>query len=515
MHKSNFLRGAMILTLAGIVVKVLGGINRILLSRLLGGEGIGLYQMAYPIYILFLSIAGAGIPIAVSIMIAEKMAKGETAEAGRVFHIILAFMIPAAIGFGLLLAASAELFIHAGWVRDTRALMPLLILSPALTLSIIACCFRGYFQGLQQMMPTAVSQMADQAVRVCAMLVFAMALMSHGIPAAATGAAAGAVPGAAIGLLIMLVFFWRHIRRQSVSGVVRDVTAGSVIKRLLALAIPVAAANMLLPAVAGIDLFIVPKQLESAGYTVHEATALFGYLSGMANGVIQLPAILTMALATSLVPAVSAAFSNGKHAVIIQRVHTVMRIANVITIPACCGLAVLAVPISRLLYATPAAGAAICVLSISVFLVGVQQITGALLQGMGRTVIPLVNMAIGAGIKIFLSWHLTAVPALGIVGAAWATNAGLLAAALLNLYFARRFVAYRIQGGQLARIAVAAVSMAAAARGIYGLLYAHMGGTEVTMLAMVVGLVIYGIGLWGTKAVTRQDLGAISFFRKT
>lgn len=76
MHKSNFLRGAMILTLAGIVVKVLGGINRILLSRLLGGEGIGLYQMAYPIYILFLSIAGAGIPIAVSIMIAEKMAKG-------------------------------------------------------------------------------------------------------------------------------------------------------------------------------------------------------------------------------------------------------------------------------------------------------------------------------------------------------------------------------------------------------------------------------------------------------
>ena len=272
---------------------------------------------------------------------------------------------------------------------------------------------------------------------------------------------------------------------------------------------------MLLPAVAGIDLFIVPKQLESAGYTVHEATALFGYLSGMANGVIQLPAILTMALATSLVPAVSAAFSNGNHAVIIQRVHTVMRIANVITIPACCGLAVLAVPISRLLYATPAAGAAICVLSISVFLVGVQQITGALLQGMGRTVIPLVNMAIGAGIKIFLSWHLTAVPALGIVGAAWATNAGLLAAALLNLYFARRFVAYRIQGGQLARIAVAAVSMAVAARGIYGLLDAYMGGTEVTLLAMVVGLVIYGIGLWGTKAVTRQDLGAISFFRKT
>ena len=103
-------------------------------------------------------------------------------------------------------------------------------------------------------------------------------------------------------------------------------------------------------------------------------------------------------------------------------------------------------PISRLLYATPAAGPAICVLSISVFLVGLQQITSGLLQGMGHTAVPLYNMAAAAVVKIVLSWHLTAIPWLGEVGAAWATNADLAVATALNLYFAHKYIAYRSNG---------------------------------------------------------------------
>ena len=89
MTKDKFLRGAMILTLAGLMVKIIGSVNRILLSRLLGGEGIGLYQMAYPVYLLMLSVSSAGIPIAISIIVAEKVAKGDFASAGRVFRVSL------------------------------------------------------------------------------------------------------------------------------------------------------------------------------------------------------------------------------------------------------------------------------------------------------------------------------------------------------------------------------------------------------------------------------------------
>ena len=456
MSKNSFLRGAMVLTVAGIVVKILGGLNRIFLSRLLGGEGIGLYQMAYPVYILLLSIIGAGIPIAVSIMIAEEAAKGHYSGVRRIFHVTLAFMTVVAVVCGLALPFGAHGLVEMGIVRDSRAFPALAVLAPALSLSVIACCFRGYFQGLQLMTPTALSQMADQFVRVCTMLVLAWILLPKGLEWAAAGAAFGA-SGAAAGLVLIGFLYYRHSRIHApmTTAVFVIQSPRRIIRRLIVLAVPVAAANMLLPAVASIDLFIVPLRLEAAGYSTHQATALYGYLTGMANGLVQLPAILTIALATSLVPAVSAAFSQRNRDVILDRTDTAMRIANVITVPACLGLAVLAVPISRLLYATPAAGPAICVLSISVFLVGLQQITSGLLQGMGHTAVPLYNMAAAAVVKIILSWHLTAIPWLGEVGAAWATNADLAVATALNLYFARKYIAYRVQWGYIGKLFLA------------------------------------------------------------
>lgn len=508
MSKTSFLQGAMVLTVAGIVVKILGGANRILLSRLLEGEGIGLYQMAYPLYILFLSIAGAGIPIAVSIMVAEQTAKGNYSGAKRIFHITLAVMTLAALGCGVAMAFGAKALIAYGLVRDDRAYLPLLVLAPALTISIVTCCFRGYFQGLQLMTPTAVSQMVDQFVRVCTMLALAWLLFPYGLEIAAAGATFGAVPGAAAGLAVIAFFYYRHSRAPlpADEGQFAPCRAVSVIRRLAVLAVPVAAANMLLPAVASIDLFIVPQRLEAAGYTIHEATTLFGYLTGMANGLVQLPTILTISLATSLVPAVSAAYSKGQTDLVLKRAHTAMRIANIITVPSCCGLAVLAVPISQMLYATPEAGPAICVLSISVFFIGVQQITSGLLQGMGHTAIPLLNMAVAAVFKILFSWHLTAIPWLGEVGAAWATNIDLAVATILNLYFAHRLIAYHVQWGYVARLFLSAAAMAGTAWFAYHGLLLFLGNTGATLAAISAAGAVYLLCLFLFRAVAADDL---------
>lgn len=510
MTKTSFLRGAMILTVAGIVVKILGGANRILLSRILGGEGIGLYQMAYPIYILLLSIAGAGIPIAVSIMIAEQTGRGNYSGAKRIFHVTIACVTALAVLCGIAMALGAHGLITSGIVPDERALLPLLVLAPALTISMVTCCFRGYFQGLQLMTPTAISQMVDQGIRVCSMLLLAAFLIPSGLELAAAGATFGAVPGALGGLCVIAFLYYRQRHDIPADTQVFPVLqAGAILRRLCVLAIPVAAANMLLPAVASIDLFIVPRRLVDAGYSVHEATTLFGYLTGMANGLVQLPAILTIALATSLVPAVSAAYSQHDFPAVLGRTQTAMRIANVITIPACCGLAVLAVPLSRLLYATPAAGPSICVLSIAVFLMGVQQITSGLLQGLGHTGIPLLNMLIAACFKIFLSWHLTAIPGLGEVGAAWATNVDLAIATGLNVYFAHRYSGYHLPWLEMGKVFLAAAAMAGTAWFVHHGLYGMAGNTLATLLAMAIAACIYGAGLFGFQILTVQAVGDI------
>ena len=514
MLKNMFLRGAMALTAAGIVVKLLGGVNRILLSRILGGEGIGLYQIAYPVYVLGLSIAGAGVPIALSVMVAEKIAQGDSGGARRIFRIILIFMTVVAVFFGAGLFLSAEGLIAFGLVRDVRAYFPLVVLAPALTVSIITCTFRGYFQGLQIM--TAISQMCDQFVRVCVMLVLAYTLLPYGLETAVTGAAFGAVPGALAGLAVISALYARHVRRSvpPLRGAGNGEPVFSLLRRFIILAVPVAAANMLLPAVAGIDMIIVPMRLEAAGHSVQASTALYGYLTGMANGLVQVPTILTVSLATSLVPAVSAAFTAGRLQEVKERTDTAMRIANLITVPACLGLAVLATPISELLYNTAAAGPAIRVLALAAFLIGLQQVTNGLLQGMGRTGIPLLNMGIAAVVKIILSWYLTALPWLGEVGAAWATNADIALATTLNIYFVRKYIGYRPEWAYIGKLFIAAAAMAGTAVILYHPLSAVAGNSAATVVSIAAAAIIYLAGLFLVRAVNIAVLRNVPFMGK-
>jgi len=511
LSKDTFLKGALILTVAGIVVKLIGSVNRILLSRLLGGEGIGLYQMAYPIYLLALSVSSAGIPVAISIIVAEKIALGDYRGASRVFRISLAVLAITGLAFTFLLYFGAGWLIDAHFVRDPRAYYAIAVLAPAIFFVTVLSSYRGYFQGLQMMTPTAVSQIIEQFFRVVTMILFAYLLLPQGIEFAAAGASFGAAPGAAAGLIVLIYFYWRgkrdfqrHIDNQTVlnreSGI-------SIISRIVKLALPVSLANIMLPVVSSIDLFIVPARLEAAGFSVEHATELFGYLTGMAVPLVNLPTILTASLAASLVPAVSEAFTLNNRQQVLQRTKTAMRISNLITIPAFIGMWLLAEPISLMLYSTPNAGTSIAVMSIGVFLLGIHQVTTGVLQGLGHTAIPVVNMAISAGVKIIMSWVLTAMPEFGIKGAAWATNADFGVAALLNMIFVYRYVGFSLDIKDTLRAVVAAAVMGGAVLITYDTVMTRLLHNSIaTLVAIAVGGVIYGVILLLVGGVNARDI---------
>ncbi|HEY3425203.1 MAG TPA: polysaccharide biosynthesis protein, partial [Negativicutes bacterium] len=324
MSKDTFLKGALILTAAGILVKLIGSVNRILLSRLLGGEGIGLYQMAYPIYLLALSISSAGIPVAISIIVAEKIAKSDYRGANRVFKISLGVLAITGLLFTFILYFGAGWLIEHHFVRDARAYYAIAALAPAIFFVTILSSYRGYFQGLQMMTPTAISQIFEQLVRVVTMIWLAYLLLPRGLEYAAAGASFGAGPGAAAGLIVLICYYWRQraasqYKMDNQSDAIRQESSVSIISRIIKLALPVSLANIMLPVVSNIDLLIVPARLEVAGFTVEQATELFGYLTGMAIALINLPTILTASLAASLVPAVSEAFTLNNMQRIYQR----------------------------------------------------------------------------------------------------------------------------------------------------------------------------------------------------
>lgn len=515
MKRNTFIQGALILTAAGILVKFIGAISRIWLSRLLGGEGIGLYQMAYPIYLLCLAVSSAGLPVAISIMVAEKNAVRDYLGGQRVFRISMTVLTLTGLFFSALLYFGAGWLIDHGIVRDPRAYWSLIALSPAIFLATILATLRGYFQGLQLMMPTAVSQVLEQAFRVFIMIALAVWLLPFGLEYGAAGATFGAAIGAFVGIVTLLVFYFMHrsaraeMKANRDQSIVPDSTM-TIIKRLLVLAVPVSLANIMLPIVSNIDLLVVPRRLEVAGFAVEEATTLFGYLTGMATALVNMPTILTASLAASLVPVISEAMAKKSGDTVYKRTDTAMRIANLITIPSFVGMCVIATPISTMLYATSGAGPCIAVMSFGVFLLGVQQVTTGVLQGMGKTAIPFINMVVSAAVKVLLSWNLTAVPEWGILGAAWATNADFGVAAVLNLFFLRKYMHYHMDYLHTVKIFIAAAVMGAAVLGTYQLVFPVLhSNTLATLAAIMAGMVVYSGAVIVTRAVRADDVRGI------
>ena len=517
MVKDKFLRGALILTAAGLMVKFIGAFNRILLSRLLGGEGIGLYQMAYPVYLLMVSVSSAGIPIAISIIVAEKIARNDYAGAGRIFRVSLGLMVVTGIFFALALYGMAGFLIDNNIIRDERAYQALIALTPAVFFATILASFRGYFQGHQMMTPPAVSQILEQFVRVVTMVVLAYYLLPYGLEYAAAGAAFGAVPGAVTGLIVLSFFYARYRKNWQQQSAENNIAPQESIKqiavRLVKLALPVSCANIMLPVVTGIDMLIIPGRLEAAGHTVEQATTLFGYFAGMGLPLVMLATIPTASLAASIVPAVSEAHALQNFEGIRQKSLTAIRLCLLLTFPAVVGLAVLSEPISLLLYGTKAAAASIAHLAPAICLLGLHQITTGMLQGMGMTIIPMLNMIASTLLKIYLVWQWTAIPTYGIVGAAWATNINFGLAAALNLFFLLRYSTFSFPLKTTVKILKAALLMGVCAYLSYMELIKYIAGNTIsTLLAIVSGSIVYFFVLIFSSELKAAEIAKIPFF---
>lgn len=512
-QSDSLLKGALILSVGGMVVKVIGFLNWIILSRVLGGEGIGLYQMAFPIYLLALSLSSAGIPVAISIITAEKVAHGDYQGANRVFT--LSLKILALSGFVL----SCGVYFGAGWlienqiIRDPRAYSAIVALAPAIFFVTMLSSFRGYLQGWQMMTPTAVSQIVEQLFRVGAMLIFASLLLPQGLEYAAGGASMGAGAGAVAGLLVLIFYYFRlqrNLVNSSIGGQnVNSEGSAGLVRRMVKLAFPVSMASLMLPVVSNLDLFIVPVRLEAAGYSVEEATELFGYLTGMAVPLLNLATIITAALATSLVPGLAEVKSIGNKLQIKQRTAAAVRLALLVTVPASMGLAVLATPLASAVYHAPEAGPIVQIVAAGVCLLGIHQVSTGILQGLGHTTLPVVNMGAAALVKVGLNWTLTARPELGILGSAWATNADIGVAAVLNMVFVYRYTGFRLNFTGAVKIIVAAIVMSSVLFEANSVILRTVDALTAIFADMIIAMGVYGVVLLFLGELTEQDLQRI------
>lgn len=509
---NKFVSGTLILTLSGFVVKAIGSINWIILSRILGGEGIGIYQMAFPIYLLALDVSSAGLPIAISIITAEKVAKQDYLGAQRIFRVSLSMLCTTALFLSILMFFGAEFLIDEQIIRESRAYYSLIALAPAIFFTTVIAGYRGYLQGWQQMTPTALSQIVEQLVRVVVMLGFAALLLPYGLDYAAGGASLGAGAGGLAAWLVLIYYYYKLKRSLPSDGPVypkEDIR--HILKRLVVLAVPISLSSIMLPVVSNLDLLIVPRRLEVAGYATAQATELFGYLTGMSVPLINLATILTAAMAMSLVPAISHSFTLKNFDEIYERTASAMRISFLVTIPFSVMLYVMAEPVVTFIYNAPAATDSTRAVAIAICFLGLHQITTAILQGLKKPKIPVINMAVACVAKVACNWFLVAIPAFGITGASYATVADIGVAAALNLFFIYRHTGYIIHANIIVKNVVSAAIMGVIMYFVYDFLYLHIGLFLSLFLTCLLGSAIY-IGLMAlTGGVTREDAAKMPF----
>lgn len=511
---NKFLKGTLILTVSSIVVKVIGSLNWIILSRVLGGEGIGLYQMGFPIYLMAITLSSAGIPVAISIITAEKLAQKDFLGAKRVFNVSLRLLFVTGLVFASALFFGAHWLIDNHWIRDSRAYYSIIALAPAVFFVTFLASFRGYLQGWQIMTPTAASEIVEQLMRVVTMIVFANMFMPHGLAYAAGGASMGAGVGAFCALLVLMWFYGRLKQKlkadlQQQNPLATRESARAIISRLLRLALPVSMSSLMLPVVANLDLLIVPQRLEAAGFHISQATEFFGYLTGMAVPLINLATIFTAAMTISLVPAISESRALNDVFGIRAKTRTAFRVALIITCPCFVGMYFLAEKIAALIYNASGAADAIQTMSVGILLLGLHQISTGILQGLGRTSIPVINMILAAAVKVFLSWTLTAIPTLGIKGAAMATVVDFGLAAVLNMIFIYKYTGFALSFSGVFKPAVSAAAMGAAVYGVITL--AVSWGAWAILAAIAVAVPVYGGVLLAVGGMGKDDLESLPF----
>ena len=513
-NNSKFLKGTMILTISSIIVKVIGSLNWIILSRVLGGEGIGLYQMGFPIYLMAITVSSAGVPVAISIITSEKLANKDYRGAKRVFNVSLRLLLVSGLLFSSVLFFGADFLINQHIIRDSRAYYSIIALAPAVFFVTFLASFRGYLQGWQIMTPTATSEVVEQLVRVITMLVFADLFMPYGLAYAAGGASMGAGAGAFCALLVLMWFYRRLKRRlhaeiEAQDDSIPQESAGHIIKRLLKLALPVSLTSLMLPIGANLDLLIVPQRLEVAGFNVRHATELFGYLTGMAVPLVNLATIFTAAMTISLVPSISESRALERFDAIRDKIRLAFRVAMIITFPCFMGLFFLAEKVAALIYNAPGAAGAIQTMSVGILFLGMHQISTGILQGLGKTAIPVINMILACVVKVVMSWWLTAIPFLGIKGASMATVADFAVAAIINMGFIYKYTGFTFSLGSLLKPLLASGVMGAV---IYMVLsFTEQFGMWCVLFAMAAAVPTYALALIAFGGLSKEDLDNIPF----
>jgi Membrane protein involved in the export of O-antigen and teichoic acid len=520
--KQTTSKGFAILSLAGIVNKFLAVAYVSIQTMLVGNYGNGIISAGYNIYILIYALSNAGVPVAISKLISERSALGDYKGSKRILKVAGLILVSLGVFF------CSVMLLGAGWISkqisQPDAKIMLMALAPTLLFTSISAIFRGYFQGRQNMTPTALSQIIEQALNSILTIVFVALLIKYGVALAAAGSTIGTSMGA-LGAALFLAFLFIRSKKKRVGEMESSdysgpqLTNSEVFKQIMSYCIPAILGMVAVNASNIIDLKFGVSRMLVGGISSSHATELYGILTTQYQKVLNLPLAITAALPAALIPAISYAKASKNMSLLYHKINESFKVILMITIPSAFGLAVLAKPIITFVIFSTKHNQGADLMQIGSWVMiamAIIYVQTATLLGVGKALIPPVNMMIGMIFKLAINYFLIAIPAINVKGAVIGTTVGFVITCVLNQIAIKKNTGISVKYVSLVyRPVIASAAMGGVAYAFYMLSDRLLSGTvksslmlnDISLLvAIAVGAGLYAVILLYTKAVEADDI---------
>lgn len=522
--KKNFVEGAAVLALTIAIVKVIGFLYKLPLYNLLDDSGAAYFGVAYNVYSLLLTISTAGVPVAISRMIAGENANGRIRQSERIFSVAMpTFVVVGAVFGGFMMVFCKQI---ANFMEEPGAYQAIFTLGPAVFFCCVIAVYRGYTQGHEDMLPTSITQISEVAFKFVFGLSLAYILLRSGASSGivVSGAILGVVLGLGASVPIMVWYRRRAARRNSYQLVCTDESVngrGETLKEMFRIIIPMTLSSSLLNLLTLIDVKVVLNRLRQ-GLQLSDLAVDTEYATfTKAHSLFTLPSSMIVAISISVVPAIAAAIAVKKYKEAGEVMSRSLKLMNLFAMPAGVGMCVLAGPLYYVFYGKGSihAGAVLAIMGIASYFVCFQLVSTALVQASGHERIPLIAMAVGSVLKVIINYTLVGNPHFGIIGAPISTLVCYLMISLVNMVGLQLQLPERIPIRKaFAKPFLCTVIMGVAAYGSYHLMTGLAAGLftgsrfrECLALVLAIGIavVVYALAVVFLGAITAEDMKLI------
>ena len=525
--QKSIVGGVSILGVAGIICKVVGVLYRIPMTNIIKPSGMGVYAKVFPTYSLLLAVSSAGLPVAISRMMAHYNMKQDPANARRIFRVALrALLILGAVTTLLMIVLSGPL---AESHNDPNTRLGFIAIAPSLFFVCAMSAYRGFLQGQRNMVPTAVSQLIDQVGRVAVALpLAALGIRQGNVPNIALGVA-GALLGSTIaeGAALLYMFFQHRRHAKALDLIPQDpaavpLSSRKIIQLLLIVAVPITLGACIVPLATFIDSHMICPLLVSAGFGEETSTILYGAFEGPVITMINVPTAIAMAMGTNLVPDIAAGLARNDRAYVAKETGIGLKMAAVVGFPCSVGMSILAKPVLYMCFRSgyadkiqylDTAAALLEVSAMTIVLFTMVQATSGILQGAGKQHIPMITLFIGVAMKIAMNYTLIRIPAINIHGAPWASLLCYAVSMVPNLWFVCKYTGYRFSFADIILLPLACtLVMGGAVYMLWTFVFGDPGRlsglvlVSGILLCVVVGVLVYGFLVLKTGTVQVENL---------